>query len=162
MNAPLEKKYIESTHKSQLRLTRVLSITRKHTSGAVKFWKQIGQIVRERLPIISSINDLWRGEGFVSGIPIIYQGKGWRGRVALVVLELIIGVIVLGYGDKILAEGKTNLYNLFIKFQLPSFVSWQVFSLMVLVCLTTLVYYVLVKPDDLQQALRTHKEERDM
>ena len=48
--------------KAQARLSKVLSVTRKHTTGAVKFWKQIGQIVRERLPIISSLNDLLRGE----------------------------------------------------------------------------------------------------
>lgn len=145
-----------------MRLSRLLSLTHQHSSAGRKFWKQIGQFVRERLPIISSLNDLWRGECFISGIPILYQGKGWRGRVLLVILELIIGGIVLGYGDKILAEGKTNLYTIFIKFQFPDVVSWQVFSLMVLICLTTLVYYVLVKPDDLQQAMRTHRAERDM
>lgn len=82
-------KHIEFTQKAQLRLSKILSITKKHTSGAVKFWKQIGQLVRERLPIISVLNDLRIGEGFVSGIPIIHQSKGRRGRIILVIFELI-------------------------------------------------------------------------
>ena len=61
-----------------------------------------------------------------------------------------------------LAEGKRNLYNLVLHFVLPRHLSWQVMSLMIIVILTTLVYYLLVKPDDVHQVLKLHKEEKEM
>lgn len=61
-----------------------------------------------------------------------------------------------------LAEGKRNLYNLIIHFELPRHVSWQVMALMIIIILTTLVYYLLVKPDDVHQALKLHQQEKEM
>ena len=162
----MTKKYwathLDLIEQAQVRLARILSVTKKHTSWAVKFWKQVGQLIRERLPIISSLNDLRIGEGFVSGVPIIHQSKARRGRIVLILLELIWLGIVLGHGHKMLAEGKRNLYNLIIHFELPRHVSWQVMALMIIIILTTLVYYLLVKPDDVHQALKLHKEEKEI
>ena len=148
--------------KSQQRLSRVLSVTRQHTSGAVKFWKQIGQFARERLPLISTLNDLVRKEWFVSGIPIIHQGQGRRGRVILVMVDFALLIIILLYGKDMLSQAKINLTNLFLKFQLPQYIPLPIICLMIGVTISTLVYYLMIKPDDMKQVLKTHKEEREL
>jgi hypothetical protein len=55
------RKYTINTQKAKKNLSIILSKTRQRTSAMVKFWKHIGQIIRERIPVISPLQELITG-----------------------------------------------------------------------------------------------------
>ena len=58
MNIISLKKHHINTQKAKVKLSGILSKTRQRTSAMVKFWKHIGQIIRERIPLLSPIQEL--------------------------------------------------------------------------------------------------------
>jgi hypothetical protein len=52
------KRYRINTIKVKTSLSHILSQTRRRTSKVVKFWKHLGQIVRERIPVIAPLQEL--------------------------------------------------------------------------------------------------------
>jgi hypothetical protein len=62
MKFPSLKKHTINTQKAKKNLSVVLSKTRQRTSAMVKFWKHIGQIIWERIPVVSPLQELIAGQ----------------------------------------------------------------------------------------------------
>ncbi len=62
MNIISIKKHHINTQRAKVKLSNILSKTRQRTSAMVKFWKHIGQIIRERIPVISPLQELISGK----------------------------------------------------------------------------------------------------
>ena len=58
MKLPSIIKHHSSTQQSKKRLSSILSKTRIRTSKIVKFRKHMGQILRERIPVIAPLQEL--------------------------------------------------------------------------------------------------------
>jgi hypothetical protein len=62
MNIISLKKHHINTKKAKVKLSHILLKTRQRTSTMVKFWKHIGQIVWERIPMLSPLQELIAGK----------------------------------------------------------------------------------------------------
>ena len=78
MSISSTKKQHITTQKAKIKIAGILSKTRKKTSIIVKFWKHIGQIIRERIPVLSPLQELISGKGLISEVTIIrYSTSRW-------------------------------------------------------------------------------------
>jgi hypothetical protein len=87
MKLPSITKYTINTQKAKVKLSNVLSKTRKRTSTIVKFWKHIGQIIRERIPVLSPLQELLSGQCLVSEVSIVKYSPSRRGRIIIIITE---------------------------------------------------------------------------
>lgn len=72
------KKYRINTKNVRTNLSHILSQTRRRTSKVVKFWKHMGQILRERIPVVSPLQELIAGKSLISEIHVIkYSMSRW-------------------------------------------------------------------------------------
>ena len=78
------KKY---TINRQENLSKIVVKTRIRTSKIVKFRKHIGQILRERIPVIAPLQELISGEGLISEVSIVKYSPSRRGRVIIIITE---------------------------------------------------------------------------
>ncbi len=78
MKLPSIKKHRVNTNTVRQKLSHVLSQTRRRTSKVVKFWKHMGQILRERVPVISPLQEIIAGKSLISDIHVIkYSMARW-------------------------------------------------------------------------------------
>jgi uncharacterized membrane protein len=125
----------------------------------VKFWKHIGQIIRERIPVISPLQELITGRWFISEVRIIkYSVSRWW-RVIIVCTEWLFAYILIFHGNHILQEAKHNIMNILFHFKFPHHLSIQIVVLMIVMSIGSLWYYGMIKPWDFKQAIKEHKEE---
>ena len=153
------KKYKINRHKTQEHLSSILTKTRIHTSKIVRFRKHVGQILRERIPVISPLEELISGRWFISGVSIIKYSLSRWGRVIIIGTEWIFVCILILYWDNIIKEAARNLSNIIFHFKFPKHISIHSVSLMVIMSLWTIWYYGMIKPWDFKQAIKEYREE---
>lgn len=143
----------------QQRLSWILSKTRQRTSLMVKFWKHLGQIVWERIPVLSPLHELMIGKGFISEVRIIpYSLSRWW-RILIIGTESIFAYILIVHGRSLLTEARHHLTNIFFHGQFPHHISHHILFLMIIMMIGTVGYYGMIKPGDLKQAIKEHQEE---
>ncbi len=155
------RKYHINTQKATHRLSIVLSKTRKRTSAIVKFWKHLWQIIWERIPVFSPLQELISGKWLISEVSIIKYSPSRRGRVVIIFTEWIFAYILIIYGNSIIQETRHNMINIFFHQKLPEHISIQIVFLMIIMSIGSLWYYGMIKPWDFKQAIKEHKEEYD-
>jgi hypothetical protein len=161
MKIPSLTKHTINTQKAKVKLSNVLSKTRKRTSAIVKFWKHIGQIVRERIPVLSPLQELISWQGLISEVSIIKYSASRRWRVIIIITEWIFAFILIFYGDHIIKEATHNISNIIFHLKFPQHISIQTVILMIVMSIGTIWYYGMIKPWDFKQAIKEHKEEYD-
>jgi len=159
MKLPSIIKHHSSTQQSKKRLSSILSKTRIRTSKIVKFRKHMGQILRERIPVIAPLQELISWKGLISEVSIIPYSPSRRWRVIIIVTEWIFGFILIFYGNNIITEAKRNIWNILFHFKFPHHISIHTVILMIVMCIWTIGYYGMIKPWDFKQAIKEHKEE---
>ena len=153
-----EKSQQLDTHITE-KVSDVLSKTRCRTSKTVKFWKHIGQILRERIPVLSPLQELINGKWFISDIHIVkYSASRW-GRVIIVCTEWTFAYILIIYGSDIIKEAQYNITNILFHQQFPRHISIETVILMIIMSLGSIGYYGMIKPWDFKQAIKEHLEE---
>lgn len=150
-----------NTHKAKIKLSAVLSKTRQRTSAMVKFWKHIWQIIRERIPVLSPLQELIIGKWFISEVHIVKYSLSRWGRVIIVCTEWFFAYILIIYGNHILQEAQHNITNILLHWEFPDHLSIQIVLLMIIMSIGSLWYYGMIKPGDFKQAIKEHKEEHE-
>ena len=80
-------------------------------------------------------------------------------RIIIVFTEWIFAYILISHGNEIIKEAKENIQNIIFNFIMPQHLSIEAVLLMIVIGIWTIVYYGMIKPWDLQQAIKEHKEE---
>lgn len=155
---PIKKYHINSFF-AKKKLSHILSQTRRRTSAIVKFWKHLWQIIWERIPVLSPLQELIAGKWLISEVSIRkYSISRWW-RIIIVFTEWIFAYILISHGNEIIKEAKENIQNIIFNFIMPQHLSIETVLLMIVIGIWTIGYYGMIKPWDLQQAIKEHKEE---
>lgn len=153
------KKYHISTQKAKHRLSNILSKSRKRTSAMIKFRKHVWQIARERIPILAPLQEIISWKWFISDVKIIKYSLSRRGRSIIIITEWIFAYIIIRYGSHIIQEAKHNITNIISYREFPQNLSIHTVILMIVMCIWAIWYYGMIKPWDLRQAIKEHKED---
>lgn len=148
-------------NRQKAKLSKIVVKTRIRTSKIVKFRKHIGQILRERIPVLSPLQELISWQGLISEVSIIKYSPSRRGRVIIIITEWIFASILIFYGDHIIKEATRNIWNIIFDLKFPHHISIHTVILMIVMCIWAIWYYGMIKPWDFKQAIKEHKEEYD-
>ena len=155
------RKYHISTQKAKHRLSTILSKSRQRTSTMIKFWKHMWQLIRERIPILSPLQEIISWKWFISDVMIVKYSLSRRGRIIIIITEWIFAYILIKHGNHIVQEAKYNITNIIIHQKIPQHLSIQTVILMIIMSIWSIWYYGMIKPWDLTQAIKEHKDEYD-
>lgn len=155
------KKYHLTNISIKHSLSTILSSTRQKTTAFVKFWKHLGQIAWERIPLLPHLFDLWRWQWLVSQVRIPRWSLSYRWRITLLINETIIGIIILIYNQELYHEAKHNIKTLLFNHEIPNHISYPTIGIMVCIIIGFLSYIFFIKTGDIHQAINEHNSENN-
>jgi len=153
------KKYAINRQETQQSISKIVVKTRIRTSKIVKFRKHMGQILRERIPVLSPLQELMSWQGLISEVSIIKYSASRRWRIIIIITEWIFAFILIFYGDHIITEARQNISNLIFHLKFPQHISIQTVILMIVMSIWAIWYYGMIKPWDFKQAIKEHNED---
>jgi hypothetical protein len=143
-----------SIHNNDIKNRQEIKDTHIYKSKILRFRKHIGQIIRERIPLLSPLRDVIYQKWMISETRIPRWSLWRRWRIIIIITESIILWMLLLNSHELYNEAEHNLRIILFHHDRPHHISIKIKIIMICITIGTGIYYLIVKPWDLQEAIK--------